>query len=80
MKPRKIESVVDQVAEKSADVVLAEQIQAISRAMQKLISGPLNERALLLILSDASGLGRIQVKRLLVAMADLEKTYLKPAK
>lgn len=61
--------------------VLAQSIVGISRGMKTLLAGPLNERALLLLIQDAAG-GKSHVslqviKSVLSATADLERLYVK---
>jgi hypothetical protein len=59
--------------------VLAQSIVDISRGMKMLTAGPLNERALLLLIQDAAG-GESHVslqiiKSVLGAVGDLERLY-----
>jgi hypothetical protein len=59
--------------------VLAQSILDISRGMKMLVAGPLNERALLLLIQDAAG-GKSHVslqiiKSVLGAVGDLERLY-----
>lgn len=72
--------------------VLAEEIQAISAGIRRLLEGRLNERALLLLIQHASPAvkaGRYrsgspvtvkQVKAVLQGLESLEREYLKPKK
>lgn len=58
--------------------ILAENIQAISEGMTKLRSGRLNERALLVLLRDATNLPMKDIRYVLNALDQLESLYLKP--
>lgn len=57
--------------------IIAQEIAAIADGMRRIEAGKLNRAAVLLLLSDASGLGKKQVKQVLDAMAELRDTYLK---
>ncbi len=61
--------------------ILAQSIVDISRGMKGLLTGPLNERALLLLIQDAAG-GKSHVslqvvKSVLGAVSDLERLYVR---
>lgn len=58
--------------------VIAGSIREISEGIRKLRAGRLNDKALLLLLSHASGIGQRQVERVLDALKTLDSTYLKP--
>lgn len=65
--------------------VLAQSIKDISAGIRKLREGPLNEKALLLLIQHATPSkgysGRIgigEIKNVLDGMESLERTYLKP--
>jgi hypothetical protein len=60
--------------------VLAAHIKHISDGVGKIRSGRLNEKALLLLVSHASGVAQRDVRAVLDSLADLERTYLKPVK
>ena len=67
-------------AEKTALTVeqidhIAEQIDAISDAMRKIREGKLNERALLLLISDASGVSKTDVDKVLIGMEGLKYRF-----
>ena len=49
----------------------------VSAAMKELGKGPLNEKCLVLLLSDATGLGKSTCEKVLRGLSDLEKLYLK---
>ena len=67
--------------------VLAESIKAISDGVRKLRNGPLNDRALLLLIQNAAPgvggrhgtnkLGMAEIRAVLEGMESLENTYLK---
>lgn len=63
--------------EKIPTEIIAQDIAAIAAAMKNINKGRLNTKGLLVILSHASGLAQKEVKVVLEAMRDLEKTYLK---
>lgn len=63
-----------------APKIIADQIAAISEGITKLREGRLNKKAILLLISHASGIGQRDVERVLDALADLEAAYLKPAR
>lgn len=52
-------------------------IQNISTAMQVLKNSRLSERALILLLRDATGLSLRDIKKVLEALPNLEKWYLR---
>jgi hypothetical protein len=56
---------------------LAEEISELSDAMQILTNSKLSERALLLLLKDATGLGLGDIKRVMHALPNLKNWYLK---
>ena len=57
--------------------VLASSIKEIADGVKKLRSGKLNEKCLLLLISNSSGVGKKEVKMVLDALEDLENQYLK---
>lgn len=66
--------------------VLAESIKAISDGVKKLLAGPLNERALVLLIQHAAPaigkygstkVGMTEIKAVIEGMGSLEATYLK---
>jgi len=70
--------------------VMAESIRSISEGIKKLRHGPLNERALLLLIQHSAAMvgapltrnrvGQSTIKAVLDGIEDLESTYLKPKK
>lgn len=62
--------------------ILAESIKTIAENMRKLRSGPLNDRALLLLIQGASRgkVGQREIKNVFEAIDNLERTYLRRAK
>lgn len=58
--------------------VLASSIVELSKAAKKLLSGPLNERAIVLLLHDSSGVGKPDVRAVLTSLWTLERDYVKP--
>jgi hypothetical protein len=79
---------VKQNEEKPVPVeVIAESIVAISSGIKKLLKGPLNERALILLIQDAApAVGRFKskpvsqadIKAVITGIESLEETFLKP--
>lgn len=73
-----------------ATEVIAEAIVAISQGVKKMLAGPLNESALILLITNATpSVGRgyrktvvsaRAVKAVLAGMESLEREYLKPKK
>ena len=69
--------VVPETPERAAEVI-ADDIARIAEGVRKLRAGRLNDRALLLLLSHASGVGQTTCKLVFDALATLDKKYLKP--
>lgn len=59
---------------------LVDNIKQISNLGKKISQSRLNERVLVLLLKDATGLSRTVICKLLDALPELEKRYLKPLK
>ena len=57
--------------------LLASQISAVAKAMERINKSLLTQEALVLLVSDASGMGKPAVRSVLDAMSRLGKTYLK---
>lgn len=57
--------------------ILAESIQAIADGMRKIRQGRLNDRALTVLLKDATGVPLYEIKRVLDGIEGLSDTYLK---
>lgn len=60
--------------------VLAQSILEISLGVKKLLDGRLNERALNVLLREATGVGIAEIKKVLDALEHLDQRYLKPSK
>jgi hypothetical protein len=60
-----------------ATEILAESIVEISKAMKQIKSSRLNERALLVLLKDATALNFNEIKRVLDSLETLEDMFLK---
>jgi hypothetical protein len=57
--------------------VMAKSIESIGRAVRGFQSQRMNYRALILLIADATGLGKGTVGTVLAALGDLESTYLR---
>lgn len=57
--------------------VLASEIRAISEGVQKMQRGRLEDKAILILVSHASGYSQAVVKGVIDGMASLERIYLK---
>ena len=57
--------------------ILAEEIVRLSKAAQALKNSRLTKRAILVLLKDSTGMSFAQIKLVLEALEDLEKTYVK---
>ena len=57
--------------------IIAQSIADIAAGMKKIEGGRLNRRALLLLISSASGVGKTEVEKVLNTMECLEFLYLK---
>lgn len=82
-------SVIQNPAAPVAVEILAESIVAISQGVKKLLAGPLNETALLLLITHAcppptanctQRVGQRDVRAVLSGIQALESEYLKPRK
>jgi len=83
---------VTQSAEKPVPVeIIADAILSISKGVKALVAGPLNERALVLLITNASPpmgatsynrtpVTQTMVKAVLAGIGSLEREYLKPKK
>jgi hypothetical protein len=56
--------------------IIAESIVEIAQGMKRFRAGRLNDRALVILLSAETGIGRGVIETVLKAMADLEEIYL----
>lgn len=71
--------VIDDVGEESVEV-FASSLRALSEGVSKLLHAGLNERALVLLLEDASNrkVGKKQIIAVLRALENLKHEYLQP--
>ena len=60
--------------------ILAQSIKKISDSFKRMKAAGLSDRAIVVLLHDASGIGKPAIKCILAAMEDLERLYLKKAK
>lgn len=56
---------------------IANNIAALSRAVAALLGGPLKKKALLILLANASGQSQSTVDKVITALAEMEKDWLK---
>jgi len=56
---------------------IARNIAALARAVGALLDGPLKKRALLVLLANSSGQSQNTVDQVLIALASMEKDWLK---
>jgi hypothetical protein len=56
---------------------IAKNIAALAKSVEGLLSGPLKRRALVILLANSSGLAQTHVDKVLTALADLEKDWLR---
>jgi len=71
--------------ERAAETPIEETVEDLAEAIHKLADAVdtmkrvgLMDRAVVLLLSDVSGVGKVDVRRVLNAMRELRKTYLRP--
>lgn len=55
--------------------LLAADIEAATVALKKILASGLNRKAIVLLVSQSSGVGRGEVGRVIAALEDLHKTY-----
>ena len=60
--------------------ILASSIVAIAAGMKKIREGKLNNRALVLLIHDASGVGKPDIRNVLDTLESLETLYCRPGK
>jgi hypothetical protein len=60
--------------------ILAQSIADISAGMKKLKASKLNDKALVLLIQDASKVSKTDINSVLEALENLERIYLKPKK
>lgn len=56
---------------------LADHIINVSLALDKLLSGPFNERAIVLLINELSGVKRSDIKKIFKAISELENNFFK---
>lgn len=63
---------------KSRELVekIANNISNLAKSVASLINGPLNKKALIILLSNSSGQAQYQVEKILNALVDMEKDWL----
>lgn len=57
---------------------IADAVVHVSKAIKDLENGPLNQKALLVLLSHSSGLSQANIKKVLAGLSTLEEMYVKP--
>lgn len=65
------------IVEMPDEDALAQAVKDVSDGVKKMMSGRLNRKALLVLISHASSVSQNTVGHVLDAMADLERKYLK---
>jgi hypothetical protein len=58
--------------------ILAESILELSEGIKKVRAGRLNDRALFILLRDATGVGINEIESIVDALENLDRRYLKP--
>jgi len=56
---------------------IAEEVRKLSASIRRFRDGPLNNRCILLLLRDVTGLGMNEIDAVLKGAADLDKKFLK---
>lgn len=56
---------------------IAANLSALARAVNLLMAGPLKKKALLILLASSSGQSQASVDKVITALADMEKDWLK---
>ena len=74
-KKSKVEVVQDQ-ENKIPISVLAKSIKEMSDGFKKMKGAGLTERTMVVLLNDASGVSKVEIRKILWAMDQLEKLYL----
>lgn len=64
--------IVDNTAEKEPVEMLAKEIQTLSAGMKRLMAGPLSERAIIVLLQDATKLPKKTLQAAIQGIIDLE--------
>jgi len=73
---RKNEETAEQKSQREAIEKIAGNIQSLAEAVRSLLSGPLNRRALIVLLASSSTLSQEKVKQVLDALERLDKDWL----
>lgn len=63
-------------AEPVPEKVIAQSIVAISDGVKKLFTSGMNERAIVILLHDSSGVGRPDIRRVLRALTTLKEDFM----
>lgn len=77
MKKEKKVEVVQQKDEEVPAKILATSIRTIAEGVRKMDAAGLSERAVVLLLSNSSGVSQREIKNVLWALRNLESHYLK---
>jgi hypothetical protein len=75
--PKPTEETAEQKRERETIEAIAQNISKLANAVGALLKGPLKRRALLLLLASSSGLGLQSVDKVLIALENMEKDWLK---
>lgn len=67
----------EQKRQREAIEGIARHISALAKSVATLLNGPLNKRALLILLANSSGCSQREVDAVLTALNDMEKDWLK---
>lgn len=59
------------------DEELADAVRDVAKGMRKLMSGPLNDKAIMLLVSTSSGVGKRDCAKVIRAVENLAHDYLK---
>lgn len=70
----------DEPAQRVTYEILATAVKELAQGVKKLRASPLNDRAIILLLHDATGISKRDIQTMLDSMENLERTYLKPSK
>ena len=76
MRKNKVEVVQDKEDEVPVEII-AKSIRTISSAWEKMKRAGLKERTIILLLHDASKVGKSDIKKILQALSELKFLYLK---
>lgn len=70
----------DEPAQRVTYEILATAVRELAQGVKKLRASPLNDRAIILLLHDTTGISKRDIQSMLDSMENLERTYLKPGK